>query len=45
MPPPKGFMCRVTPQEQGITEIRTPQAGAERVLISVMPALHGCGPM
>jgi hypothetical protein len=38
-------MCRVTAREQGITEIRTPQAGAERVLISVMPALGGRGPM
>jgi hypothetical protein len=36
------FMCRVIPQEQGITEIRTPEAGAKGSLISVMPELHAC---
>jgi hypothetical protein len=34
-------MCRVTLQAQGITEIRTPHAGAKGVLISVKPVLHG----
>jgi hypothetical protein len=35
------FMCRVVPQEQGITEIRIPEAGAKGFLISVTPALRG----
>jgi hypothetical protein len=36
----KVFMCMVIPQEQGITEIRTPEAGAKGFLISVMRTLH-----
>ncbi len=34
-------MCRVVPQEQGITEIRIPEAGAKGFLISVTLALGG----
>jgi hypothetical protein len=33
-------MCRVTLQAHGISEIRTPQAGAKGVLISVKRALR-----
>jgi len=33
------LVCRVTPQEQGITEIMNSRSGVKGVLISIMPSL------